>query len=390
MQSWKSTALALILAALLTTTAQTPASAGDGSTPSWAPRRVGAMTLNMYIGADVDPVFAALQNPQPPCPLPCVVAQVWDQFLATNIAERVEAMARLIRILRPDLIGVQEATLVRIQIPSAPTPATDVAYDFRALLLAALKESGLGYRAVAQSQNLDLELPADLDGTPTDIRVTDRDVILARGDVKVDPHSITKKKYDARLQVGPIALLRGFVAVDATVRGNTYRFVNTHLEPGTFPPPEENIRVEQVKELTDALDELDEKKSLPLIVVGDFNSAAPDGDAYRWMRDDAGYADVWTERVGAAAEGFTCCQDSDLLNQHSLLDERIDLIFAKNVDLRRVIARTGLDKPWQKTASGLWPSDHGAVFASILSQGRAFPATQTPDAPGPAARAFSA
>jgi hypothetical protein len=118
MQSWKSTVLALMLAALLTTTAQTSASAGEGWKPSWAPTRVGAMTLNMYIGADVDPVFDALQNPQPPCLLPCVVAQVWDQFLATNIAERVEAMARLIRILRPDLIGVQEATLVRIQIPA--------------------------------------------------------------------------------------------------------------------------------------------------------------------------------------------------------------------------------------------------------------------------------
>jgi endonuclease/exonuclease/phosphatase family metal-dependent hydrolase len=227
-------------------------------------------------------------------------------------------------------------------------------------------------------------VPADLDGTPTDIRVTDRDVILARGDVEVDPRSISKKNYDARLQVGPVALLRGFVAVDATVRGNTYRVVNTHLEPGTFPPPEENIRLDQVKELTGVLDKLDKKKSLPLIVVGDF-SEAPDGDAYRWMRDDAGYADVWRERVGAAAEGFTCCQHSDLLNKRSLLDERIDLIFAKNIDLRRVIARTGLDKPWQKTASGLWPSDHAAVFASILSQGRAFSATETPDAPGLAA-----
>jgi hypothetical protein len=201
---------------------------------------------------------------------------------------------------------------------------------------------------------LDLELPADLDGTPTDIRVTDRDVILARDDVEVG--SITKGNYRTSLLLpGPVALLRGFVAVDATVRGNTYRFVNTHLEPGTFPP-EENIRVEQVNELIDALDHLDRKNPLPLIVVGDFNSEAPGGDAYAVMTREAGYADVWTERVGTTAGGFTCCQDSDLRNPHSLLDERIDLIFAKNIDLRRVVARTGLDRPWQKTASGLWPS----------------------------------
>jgi hypothetical protein len=129
MQSWKSTALALMLAALLTTTVQTSSSAGDEPSMSRAPSRVAVMTLNMYLGADVDPVFDALRNSQPPCLLPCVVGRVWDQFLATKITERVEAMAKLIRMVRPDLIGLQEATLVRIQVPSAPTPATAVAYD---------------------------------------------------------------------------------------------------------------------------------------------------------------------------------------------------------------------------------------------------------------------
>jgi endonuclease/exonuclease/phosphatase family metal-dependent hydrolase len=283
-------------------------------------------------------------------------------------------MAALIRTLRPDLIGVHEAELIRIQTPGdffSPNgrPAEHVAYDFVALLLNALKQSRLNYRAVARSQNFDIELPrANPNGTLTDVRVTDRDVILARGDVEVDPRSITKRNYNAAITVGSMLLPRGFVAIDAVVGGTTYRFVTTHLEPGTFPP-EENIRVEQVNELIDALDDLDRKNSLPLIVVGDFNSEAPGGDAYGAMTRYAGYADVWTERVGVTAEGFTCCQDSDLLNQDSLLDERIDLVFAKNIDLRRVVARTGLDRPWQKTASGLWPSDHAAVFASLVGQG---------------------
>jgi endonuclease/exonuclease/phosphatase family metal-dependent hydrolase len=209
----------------------------------------------------------------------------------------------------------------------------------------------LDYRALAESENSDLELPADLDGTPTDIRVTDRDVILARGDVEVG--SITKGHYRHSLPLPGLGdLLRGFVTVDATVHGNTYRFVDTHLEPGTFTPSEENIRVEQVNELIVVLNELENKKSLPLIVVGDFNSEALGGDAYLAMLD-AGYTDIWTTRVGAAAQGFTCCQDGDLVNQDSLLHERIDLILARDVGLRRVIARTGLDKPGQRTASGL-------------------------------------
>jgi hypothetical protein len=161
MQSWKSTALALMLAALLTTTVQTSSSAGDEPSMSRAPGRVGVMTLNMYLGANVNPVFDALRNPQPPCLLPCVVAQVWDQFLRTNVGERVEAMAALIRLLRPALIGVQEAALIRTQTPGdffGPNrrPAEHVAYDFVALLLNALKQSGSSYRAVARSQNFDI------------------------------------------------------------------------------------------------------------------------------------------------------------------------------------------------------------------------------------------
>jgi hypothetical protein len=122
---------------------------------------------------------------------------VWEQFLATNVTERVKAMSGLIRILRPDLIGVQEATLVRTQDPSDffagnPQLAEHVAYDFPGLLLNALKASRLGYRAVAEVQNLDIEVPrANEPGALfTDVRVTDRDVILARGDVKVDPRSM--------------------------------------------------------------------------------------------------------------------------------------------------------------------------------------------------------
>src|SRR5512132_2172722 len=75
MQSWKSTAVALLLAALLATTVQTPASA-DGPSMSQAPDRVGVMTLNMYIGADLGPL-RAVENPED---LPGVVAEVWEQF----------------------------------------------------------------------------------------------------------------------------------------------------------------------------------------------------------------------------------------------------------------------------------------------------------------------
>jgi hypothetical protein len=156
-----------------------------------------------------------------------------------------------------------------------------------------------------------------------------------------------------------------------------YRFASTHLESGTQSPGSD-IRLAQVAELIGEL----EAESLPVIVVGDFNSEAPSGNAYLPMLD-AGYADVWAERVGTPAEGFTCCQDSNLLNQDSILHGPN---LCEKHRSSRVVASTGLDKPWQKTASGLWPSDHATVFARMLGQGRTFSATQTPDASGLAAR----
>ena len=76
------------------------------------------------------------------------------------------------------------------------------------------------------------------------IRVIDRDVILARGDVTTKPVAMNCARpeldgsgcnyYNIATVVsplaGPIAVERGFVAVDAWVKGAEYRFVNTHLE----------------------------------------------------------------------------------------------------------------------------------------------------------------
>src|SRR5512132_2878222 len=55
---------------------------------------------------------------------------------------------------------------------------------------------------------------------------------------------------------------------------------------------------------------------------------------------DARYADAWTARVGARADGLTCCQDSDLLNRDSLLHERIDLAFTNRTG--QALAKDGV------------------------------------------------
>lgn len=59
-----------------------------------------------------------------------------------------------------------------------------------------------------------------------------------------------------------LAVKRGYAAVDATVGGVTYRFVNTHLEAFS-----EEVRVAQTRELIDNLSD----ETLPILLLGDFN-----------------------------------------------------------------------------------------------------------------------
>jgi hypothetical protein len=58
-------------------------------------------------------------------------------------------------------------------------------------------------------------------------------------------------------------------------------------------------------------------------MLGDFNTAAPDGTAYQILLS-AGYIDVW--QMDSEGTGNTCCQDDDILNEVSDLSKRVGLI----------------------------------------------------------------
>ena len=168
-------------------------------------------------------------------------------------------------------------------------------------------------------------------------------------------------EYQAKLPIPHLMreVPRGYVAVDATVAGVTYRVVNTHLESFDLPVGLPQPRLEQTKELIASLS----AETRPVILLGDFNTRAPEGGAYRLLLE-AGYRDVWQ----ADAAGNTCCQAADLQNAESELDERIDLIFIRNVALREGAAiRTATvgDQAAERTPAGLWPSDHAGVVAHL-------------------------
>jgi hypothetical protein len=115
-----------------------------------------------------------------------------------------------------------------------------------------------------------------------------------------------------------------------------------------------------------------------LILAGDINSApahTPIGPfvppyqqfANGWTIFGEGafapLTDTWLLRPGKP-DGFTCCEAADLLNGTSEHYERIDVVFARPAPVK-VKANVMDNETMDKTASGLWPSDHASVIAEL-------------------------
>lgn len=333
---------------------------------------VTVMTYNVYYGTDPAPLLAA-----PLDQVPFVAADVWATVHQTNFPARAGALAQLIASRRPHLVGLQEAAVYRLQHPGdavfgGTTPATTVVYDFLDLLVDSLAARGLQYVVAAADSTTDVELPAftglDAAGNPTfdDVRLTDRDAVLARADVEIANPQHGKYQAYIPVRFGPVqtGVFEGWASVDATLHGRTIRFVATHLEAQLAAP----VQVGQAQELLGLL----QSETRPTILVGDFNSdvlgnvpgkATP---SYG-MVTGAGFVDSWV-RPPQRDPGATCCESEDLSNPQATLNQRIDFIFTRNlprpaIPLQRAVLG---DRLGDRTAGGLWPSDHAGLVTTFL------------------------
>ncbi|MCB0297880.1 MAG: hypothetical protein KDG51_22100, partial [Calditrichaeota bacterium] len=183
---------------------------------------ITAMTWNVYVGADVDAILAA-----PPDQIPFVVGGAFADLYDTDFHLRAVAIVDQIAEHNPHLIALQEISLIRIQIPGDfmignPVAAEQIEFDYLDILIAELASRGLDYEVGAKVQNADVELPMLNPFTYSldDVRLTDYDVVLVRGDVAFD--NPTAVNYGTFLSVPvpfmpPMDILRGYAAVDATV-----------------------------------------------------------------------------------------------------------------------------------------------------------------------------
>ncbi len=361
----------------------TPGACDRAGSPS-----LEVLTYNVYWGARVEELLL-VENPND---IPLEVARLFAQVQATDFSERTQAIVDQIEHARPHLIGLQEIALYRRQSPSnfqpgAPPDASDVAIDFLGLLLQALADRGLHYSAAAAATNFDMELPMvvfDGAGNPVgldDIRLTDFDVILVRGDVAWSNPQSANFAAALPLNVGGLTILKpsGWASVDLTFKGLPYRFVNTHLEPADIAPGvvDPDLALLQAAQIAELLAIVDNSPH-PTIMVGDFNSD-DDGSTTATYQDviDAGFVDAWL--IGPArGDGFTANQAPDLLNSASQLFHRIDFVFYRDDFTRRTGKFQGAvkadvvgDEQVDRTSSGLWPSDHAGVNASLtIAPGR--------------------
>ncbi len=324
------------------------------------PRPVTVMTQNLYLGADLTPLLTSADINQ----LRSRVADAWQQIQETDFRQRAKALATEIAAKRPDLIGLQEVALYRIQWPGdffdGNTPATFVVLDFLWSLLKELYARGLFYTVAATSTNLDIEVPS---ATGVDIRFTDRDVILARAGLWLTGTTLSNPQngnFVSKLHLSvagfQVDILRGWAAIDVNMPGKTFRFVNTHLEAFNSL-----VQLAQANELVQGPG----NTNLPLVLAGDFNS--PPGDpTYKSLTDPApagaGLHDAWDPV--ANGPGFTCCQAEDLSNFPSSLNTRIDLVLFRGAFTVLGVDVVGEDLA-DRTPSNLWPSDHAGVVAKL-------------------------
>ncbi len=329
------------------------------------PVDIKVMTRNLYLGADLQPVIDAVLTDRQA--VPRMAAAVFEQFHASDFPARADCLAAEIAAHRPHVVGLQEAFLLRHRKPSSllvppykEQPAGDVVFDYERLLLDRLAARGVVYSSIVTTAGNDNQAPAGGPPALEDVRLTDRDVILLRGDLAELGFGIRNAGahvYAARISYGPFKDIRTWAHVDLAIGRRTLRIVSTHLQP-ELTDERAAVQVAQAEELIGA----HAGRRDPLIIMGDLNSR-PDGSTTatygRFM--DAGFRDAWTE--SGQGPGFTC-KPEELRDPARAFDQRIDFVLHRHGPDAVEVVVTGND-PANRTPSGLWPSDHGGVVATL-------------------------
>ena len=121
-----------LLVSLLVALLLAPTSSAQADAP-----QITVMTRNLYLGADVGVAMDLIPN------LPAAAQFMWDQVKATNFNKRAPKLAAEVIAARPDVIGIQEATIWFCK-KNLWSKRTEV-FNFTQQFLAATKAQGQEY-----------------------------------------------------------------------------------------------------------------------------------------------------------------------------------------------------------------------------------------------------
>jgi endonuclease/exonuclease/phosphatase family metal-dependent hydrolase len=342
--------------------------------PGNGKRDLTVMTQNLYLGSSLGPAL----NAKTPEEFVEAVARIYATVQYTNFPQRAEAIADEIQDEAPDLIGLQEVTKWTTGGLNPPP-----GYDFLAILQSDLEARGLDYSVAAIAHNANIG-PAPLalaeqgcvqpgPVITCSVQLEDRDVILVNDDTSELTWSNPQSGHYTAQQtiespVGPLSFNRGWASIDARLKHQPFRFVDTHLETEESPLVQEAQAAEFLA---------GPGKGGTIVATGDFNSAS-DGSttaSYALLTAPGKFRDAWDE--AQLGPGRTCCQESNtpplapgaLNNPVSTLRTRIDLILSRGAarsdgDDAELIG----DTPFQGTPP-FWPSDHAGVVSDLRLAG---------------------
>jgi endonuclease/exonuclease/phosphatase family metal-dependent hydrolase len=321
------------------------------TTASVANTTFTVMTQNMDAGTDLKFALAYLNTSTPTVGIDLT----YQEIQQSNLSGRASILAEEIATIKPQLVSLQEVTLWS----TGPDAANQSPlFDQLQLLLGALAADGQNYSVVAVNPLTRIALPMS---NGVWLGFLDRDAVLVRNDAGLDVSNIRTGTYANYLtipsQFGPIEIPRGWIAADVTSGGNTFTFVDTHLE-STYPgqPEINSLQAAQAQELAYMFG-----STAHVVIAGDFNSNAthtpPEQTQSVKVMLASGFTDSWAA-VRHGIPGFTWpLYVEDPFGPHPRGPfERIDFIFEVGFGIQSV-DRVGLKDPQA--------SDHAGVVASL-------------------------
>jgi endonuclease/exonuclease/phosphatase family metal-dependent hydrolase len=378
------------------------------------PYRITVMSRNLYLGSDVGVALELIPN------FPKAAQFMWDQVKKTDFSARAPKLAREAAQDRPEVIGIQEATIWYCK-KDFFSDKVEV-FNFLDEFIAATKQVGVGY-SLATANGVDAFNPGySIAAIPYLTKVTDPeifnpifgqdsaacgftigDALLVRDDVKNRIIQVGNTEFDTTYSIVPaiMTIYRGYTWVDFKVQDSVVRLISTHLESiwDENKVPNSALQAQQlVADLKDA--------KMPVIIMGDFNAdyrdprpvsdpnpgqqpvvsetcPTPGGakcNAYSTMIEagfenaspDAKNPRYFTWGAGALLDGPDKKRSKaaeEFGNQYGFTD-RLDYIFTKNA--YATVSSKIIGNVWPD-GSGVWncgtkicfPSDHAGVVATI-------------------------